>query len=312
MGRPFVSVIVPVYNAEDCVVEALESVRNQTFRDFEAIVVDDVSTDCSAEVVGQFTSDHRFRLIRRETNGGAAAAQNTGILAASGEWIALLGCDDLWMPEKLERQVALIRESPDASLIFSNGIEFDESGDLRPFYRERRKLPEGHVLDRLLDRNCFWASSVMVRRTDLLEVGLFSEDLCVGEDYLVWALILARGGRAAGVWEPLVRYRKSVASLSNRREQAYHDLERVHERLLDAGLDARRRRIVARALARDRSDQHLCAARLAIGSGRLRAASELLRAWLCLPGRVKPLLWIPLLLVPAGVEAVARNLARKW
>ena len=166
MGRPFVSVIVPVYNAEDCVVEALESVRNQTFRDFEAIIVDDASTDRSAELVEQFTSDHRFRLIWRETNGGAAAAQNTGVTAASGEWIALLGCDDLWMPEKLERQVGLIRENPDASLVFSNGVEFDESGDLGPFYRGRRKFPEGRVLDRLLDHNCFWASSVMVRRRE--------------------------------------------------------------------------------------------------------------------------------------------------
>ena len=275
-------------------------------------MVDDASTDRSAELAEQFVSDDRFCLIRREANGGAAAAQNTGVLAASGGWIALLGSDDAWMPDKLEKQIALISENPGAALVFSNGIEFDESGDLGPFYRDRRRFPDGHILDRLLDRNCFWASSVMVRRRDLVDVGLFREDLAVGEDYLAWALILARGGRAAGVWEPLVRYRKRGTSLSNRREQAYRDLERVHRRLLDAGLSERHRAIVESSLARNRSDRRLCAARIAVKSSKAQAARELFRAWLCLPGRVKPLLWTLALLTPWGSRAVGRQLARKW
>lgn len=307
------SVIVPVYNAEHCLVDALGSVWNQTFRDFEAIVVDDASTDRSAEFAERFISrDNRFRLIRRETNGGAAAAQNTGVTAASGEWIALLGCDDVWLPEKLEKQVALIKRNPDASLVFSNGIEFNGSRELGPFYRQRRKFPEGPVLERLLDRNCFWASSVMVRRRDLLEIGLFCEDLAVGEDYLAWILILARGGRAVGVWEPLVRYRKSSTSLSNRRERAYADLEVIHARLLEGTSNPRHRAVLERAIARDRSDQHMCAARAILRTSKLSASGKLVRAWLRLPARVKPLFWIPVLFVPGGASAVEKELARRW
>ncbi|MGB9619627.1 MAG: glycosyltransferase family 2 protein [Armatimonadota bacterium] len=307
------SVIIPVYNAERWLAEALESVRSQTFGDFEAILVDDASTDRSPEIAQDLSAtDQRFRLIRRNVNGGAAAAQNTGVRAASGEWIALLGCDDVWMPEKLEKQVALINANPDASLVFSNGVEFDETGEVGLFYRERRKFPEGNVLERLLARNCFWASSVMVRRRDLLEIGLFCEDVAIGEDYLAWALILARGGRAVGVWEPLVRYRKTKTSLSNRRERAYRDLEIVHEKLLEATRDQRYRAVLARALARDRSDQHMCAARAALKKSRLTACSELLQAWLRLPTRIRPLGWIPLLATPAGAGVVERRLARRW
>ncbi|MCX8053431.1 MAG: glycosyltransferase [Armatimonadetes bacterium] len=318
MSKPFVSVIIPVYNSERYIACTLESLQNQTFEDFEAIVVDDASTDSSVEIAKQFMSDRRFQLIARKTNGGAAAAQNTGVATSSGEWIALLGSDDVWMPDKLARQVGLIDEHPDAALVFSNGIEFDESGDLGMFYHERRKFPEGYVLERLLDHNCFWASSVMVRQKDLIRIGLFSEDLAIGEDYLAWALILARqepyppGGKAVGVWDPLVRYRKSASSLSNRRDQAYHDIELVHRKLLNADLIPRHKAILRKSLARDQSDQKLCAARLVLDYNRMLAAANLFRAWMRLPYRVRLLFWIPMLILPVFNESVKRSLARKW
>ena len=80
----------------------------------------------------------------------------------------------------------------------------------------------------------------MVRRSDLLEVGLFDEDIAVGEDYLAWVRILARGGSAIGAWEPLVRYRKRGGSACTNKVRAYRDIEKVHERFLDARSEARR------------------------------------------------------------------------
>ena len=310
--EPFLSVVMPSYNAESFIEETLHSVKCQTFQDFEVIIVDDASTDLTAELVTPFLSDSRFRLIRRPANGGVAAALNTGIGTASGEWLAFLGADDLWMPEKLEKQVALAREHSDAALIFSNGFEFNEFGDLRPFYSERRKFPEGYTLARLLDRNCYWASSVMVKRQDVLSVGLFDENVSIGEDYFVWAKILARGGKAEGIWEPIVRYRKHGNSLTTDKLSAYRDLEYVHKKLLGLDLNSSCRARLVESLARDRRDQSFVQARSCLDSAVIDAARLIVRGWLSFPRKPRPLLWAALLLVPYGKRIVQQELARHW
>ena len=103
--QPLVSVVMPAWNAEATIVEALRSVAAQTYRDLEIIIVDDGSTDATAALAKEFcASDPRARTVRR-SNGGPAAARNLGIAEARGEWIALIDADDVWHPTKIEKQL---------------------------------------------------------------------------------------------------------------------------------------------------------------------------------------------------------------
>ncbi len=111
---PLVSIIVPIFNGANVVSETLESIRAQTFKDFEVIVVDDGSTDDGPAIVRFREADSRFKLVS-QANAGLPIAHNNAILQARGEWIALLDHDDVWFPQKLERQLALSREDPRAN-----------------------------------------------------------------------------------------------------------------------------------------------------------------------------------------------------
>ncbi|HPP08870.1 MAG TPA: glycosyltransferase family A protein, partial [bacterium] len=113
-----VSVIVPVYNAERFIGETLRSVLCQTYKDIEVIVVDDGSTDHSVEVIKKY-NDPRIMLIRQQ-NRGVSAARNTGIKSSNGKFIALLDHDDLWLAEKIEKQMILFEKNPDVALVYSD------------------------------------------------------------------------------------------------------------------------------------------------------------------------------------------------
>ena len=306
-----ISIIIPAYNAEQYIADALHSLVVQTYPYYEAVIIDDGSTDATAERVRPFLSDSRFSYLQ-QSNQGVSAARNAGIRAASGDWIALLDSDDIWLPDKLEKQLGLAQLHSDASLIFSNGIEFGENLDERPFYAERRKFPEGDVLRRLLDRNCYWASSVMVRRSDTIEAGMFDERLTIGEDYLLWIKILSKGGRAMGVWEPVVRYRKRGGSAMSKKTAVYRDQELIFRELLKSKLSLDYGAVLRRSLARAKSDQLLCSARCAMSSSRIYAAIYMLKAWLCLPSRLKPLIWALELALPGRKAAVMKVLAKRW
>ena len=110
---PEVSVIIPTFNYGRFLEQAIQSVLGQTFQDFELIVVDDGSTDDTREVLARFESDRRVRCLF-QANRGDAAARNTGILNAGGRYVAFLDSDDYWMPEKLERQLGIMRSDPTA------------------------------------------------------------------------------------------------------------------------------------------------------------------------------------------------------
>jgi glycosyltransferase involved in cell wall biosynthesis len=125
-----VSVIIRTYNRAYIVAEAIETALNQTYGDYEVLVVDDGSTDNTAEVVERF-QDPRLRYIRHERNQGVGAACNTGVAHAQGEWIAFLDSDDLWKPEKLERQVACAVRHPEVDAVFSD-IEVIEDASTIP------------------------------------------------------------------------------------------------------------------------------------------------------------------------------------
>lgn len=186
---PLVSVVIIAYNCAEYVSHAIQSVLEQTWSQLEVIVVDDGSTDTTGDVA-QRTSDPRLRYVR-QANKGPNAARNEGIRHARGQLIAFLDCDDWWLPEKLEKQVAKVSDDPEIGLVYSLAIRVDASG------REGDRfdaIVEGRVLDRLLLGNCIAgsASSAMVTRRAIDAVGTFDESLHYAEDWEYWIRIASR------------------------------------------------------------------------------------------------------------------------
>jgi len=207
-----VSVVIPTYNCLALVGRAIRSALEQTYPPWEVIVVDDGSTDGTQEFVrGEFGDRINYHY---QENGGEGAARNTGIRMCSGDWIAFLDADDWWVQEKLELQVAQVRNYPGAGIIacgaFSHGVESEEARELHipmPFTRE--------VLRELLkSRTVFPPGTAMVRRDVFAQVGGFTEGLPLGADREMWSRIVAQY-EATGVHQPLLNVAELPTSMSS-------------------------------------------------------------------------------------------------
>jgi len=213
-AEPAVSVVIPAYNAEGFIAETLDSVLSQTFQDYEVVVVDDGSVDDTRGVVESY-DDARIRYVRQE-NGGASRARNRGIADSSGELVAFLDADDLWLPEKLERQVEVFRENPELGLLSTLHEAFSpETGESDTIgHRKRERLFSGpSVAHNIVAWSGLATPTVMVPRWVLNEVGLFDPQLRNGQDDNLWVRITARYP-ARLVDEVLVRCRMRAGSLS--------------------------------------------------------------------------------------------------
>ncbi len=202
---PKISVIIPAYNRCQMLKQAVDSVLSQDFTDFELIVSDDGSTDHTQEMLRAY--ENRIIFIRQE-NKGVSAARNRGIISASGDLIAFLDSDDLWMPEKLSEQVAFFNSNPDALICQTEEIWIRNSMRVNP-KKKHRKL-SGMIFEASLLLCLVSPSAVMMRRSIFDEVGLFDETLPACEDYDLWLrigcrypifltdtpLIVKRGGHA--------------------------------------------------------------------------------------------------------------------
>ena len=177
---PEVSVIIPSHNRADLVPRAVHSVLNQTFTDLECIVIDDASEDDTQQVVRSIDDD-RLIYLRHETNRHASAARNTGIARAKGEFIAFLDDDDEWLLDKLEKQIALIRSSPDSvGMIYSWMDYFNERGEL---VKEVHPTLRGNVFRYAIDGQPLGGCpTLVVRRSVVEEVQGFDESLPRGND----------------------------------------------------------------------------------------------------------------------------------
>jgi len=233
-----VSVIIPVWNRAALLPETLRSLQAQTRRRFEAIIVDDGSTDDTAAVARRFCeNDARFVLVQ-QPHGGASAARNTAIERARGEWIAFLDSDDVWLPEKLARQLALFREDLRVNFTYTNFYMWDGRRNLFLWHREDRPLPEGDVSRKIVfdvSQACAASmSTAMVRRDLFHTVGLFDPDLALSEDWDLWLRAVEHGLWVRGTREPLVRYRLWQGNASNQRLKMAEANVRVLEKNLHA------------------------------------------------------------------------------
>jgi len=208
---PRVSVIIPVFNRADLIAETLNSVLAQTYRDFEIVVVNDGSTDNTLRVLSNYKA-HNLRVISQR-NQGQAIARNTGIRASKGALIAFLDSDDLWLPEKLDRQLSLFDSQPNLAWCYSDTMLFlcTTNHDLHPFSSQNKPY-EGQIAAHLLLRCFIPTLTVVIQRWVFEEVGFFHK-LAVAEDWDLWLRIAAKHP-VCRVSEVLARHRVHEGSIS--------------------------------------------------------------------------------------------------
>jgi len=185
--KPLVSAIIPTYNRGWIIKEAVDSVMSQDYRDFELIIVDDGSTDNTPEILNSCRGDI---LVFRQENQGVSAARNRGIAEASGRFIAFLDSDDLWLPQKLFRQVEFFNKNPDAQICQTEETWIRKGVRVNP--KKRHKKPWGMIFEPSLALCLVSPSAVMIRRSLFKKVGGFDETLPACEDYDLWLRISCR------------------------------------------------------------------------------------------------------------------------
>lgn len=210
--KDIVSVIIPTYNRAHIIGRTVGSVLNQTYGNFEIIVIDDGSTDQTRDAVMRF-NDRRIRYVQQEYAGLPAICRNRGLRLAGGEYVAFLDSDDLWLPQKLSRQIEFMRNNPQAFLVYSRCF-VQEDGKVVAV--EPRRPKSGYVFEDLyLAYNFIPCLTVMMRNPGSHKDYFFDEhpQLKAAEDYDLW-LTIAMGERIGYIDEPLAIYVKHRGSIS--------------------------------------------------------------------------------------------------
>ena len=220
---PRVSIIMNVRNGASFLREALNSVMTQTFQDWELIVWDDCSTDDSPRIVSEY-QDRRIRYFLSPEDTPLGEARNHAIRQAKGEWLAFLDQDDIWLPRKLQQQMALADSN--TGMIYGRAIQFYPSGKERDYdySHEFQPLPDGDIFAQLFIHGCFIAmSSAVLRRSAVEQVGPVPESIQTVPDYYLYVAV-ARRYPARAVQGPVCRYRMHSDSMSqSRRRQLYEE-----------------------------------------------------------------------------------------
>lgn len=210
-----ISVIMPTYNAERFITDSIKSIINQSYQSWELIVIDDCSTDGTAEIIESF-SDTRIHYYKCEENLGVAQARNFGISKATGEWIAFLDSDDLWAPTKLEKQVSFLEKNETVSFVFTASAFINENGDRLSYILP---APKKVTSKELLKQNVLSCSSILIAKKHLVN-NPFPICKLIHEDYVSWLKILDEIDVAYGINEPLLIYRVSSGSKSGNKLKA--------------------------------------------------------------------------------------------
>jgi glycosyltransferase involved in cell wall biosynthesis len=220
---PLISVIIPVYNRECYLAEAIESVLAQTYSAIQLIVVDDGSTDRSAEVAQKYPLTYQF-----QPNGGISAARNAGIALATGEFLAFLDSDDIWVTDKLANQMAAFKADPTLEAVFGYAEQF-YSPELDESFRQRIRCPAEPIAAHL-------ATAMLIQRAAFLRIGLFDPKLKTGID-ISW-YITAIEHNLNQMMLPDVVYRRRLHETNSGLTERHHANQRMH--LLKAKLDRQR------------------------------------------------------------------------
>ncbi|MFA5242690.1 MAG: glycosyltransferase [Sulfuricella sp.] len=315
-GGMRVSVVIPAYNSARFLRETIESVRQQTAPVHEIIVVDDGSTDETEQVIHSLGEG---LVYIRQANAGVSAARNRGIAQATGEIIAFLDADDLWLPQKVENQVRVFLGNPDVALVATDRTDIDAQGGLLldslfkkqglyEFFSELRGNPVPLALSRLVQVNFIPTSSVMVRKSALAQVGVFDTAIRYGEDLELWARVAAQYPIAC-LPEVLIRYRQHGSNATQATEKLLLDMVQVMKRIRAWGGPALRKE-------KSNADQAVAQALWELGywyftsNAPRRACSPFLESFRENPS-LRTLMYAGFSLLPLGAIGSARRLKLK-
>lgn len=210
MQQPLVSVITPTYNAELFISATIDSVRAQTYSNWELVIVDDASKDTTVDILKKYAAaDDRIKFFVLETNSGAAIARNTAIENASGNYIAFLDADDLWMPEKLSKQITFMQEK-DIQVCFSSYELMDEAGE--SLGKMVKALPKVDF-SKMLKSNYVGNLTGIYNAETLGKV--YMPNIRKRQDWALWLTLIKKVGSAYSIEEPLAKYRLRENSISS-------------------------------------------------------------------------------------------------
>lgn len=226
-----VSIITPVYKCEKYIERTINSVLAQTYPNWEMLLVDDCSPDKSAELICSFARlDSRFRYIKLENNSGAAIARNVGLENARGRFIAYLDADDIWKPDKLEKQISFMKSKPCGFSCTSYEV-IDDAG--KPLNKRIHMLPEADYAG-FLTNNLLQTAGIMVDTEIVDKKYLEMPDIRRRQDAATWLQVLKAGYICYGLDEILAEYRRTECSLSSNKAKAakgmwdlYRDIEHL-------------------------------------------------------------------------------------
>lgn len=227
MNMTEISAIIPCYNDSEYVVDAIESVLNQTKIPDEVIVIDDGSTDELKKIIGDYIANNDINLIEHEENKGLPAARNTGIKAANGRYIALLDADDRWLPKKIEVQTAALQQDASLGMVFSDHYRVTPDDEVI-IVRRADDPPEEEFLEKAFVRGIggILPSAVLIRRECFTRVGYFDEELRLAQELEMWMRIGAEY-RLKRIPKPLVRRRVRDDSLASDKFDKLEYRERI-------------------------------------------------------------------------------------
>lgn len=256
---PLISVLMPVYNGEKFLREAIESILQQTFTDFEFLIINDGSADRSEDIILSY-SDKRIHYIKNDSNLGLIATLNKGVDACIGTYIARMDADDISLPFRFQKQIEFMNTNSDVGVVGSDYVSFSETNE--------RKLTAIHnknaVKATLLFASCLCHPSVMIRRTILVESGLrFSDDKKHAEDFDLWTR-LSKYTHLANVNDVLFRYRDHPMQVSNK----HSDIQLVNSN--------RVRENYLKALGFEFTSEELSTHNLISSNARIRTKEDLL------------------------------------
>jgi glycosyltransferase involved in cell wall biosynthesis len=268
MSPPRVSVLVPAYNRAGYLLEAVNSAVNQTFRDLEVVIVDDGSTDDTPQVV-RGIDDPRVHYLHQE-NRGVSAALNTASRAARGEYLALLGSDDVWLPNLLEELVPVLDTDADLGLVYARARGMDAQGRPLPQILGAPEKFPGEPLKSLLYGDCVCGLAAVFRRTCLERVGGWDQTMIGNEDWDLW-IRMAEHFRFAYRDQILARYRMHPQSLTGGRSEAYRRIILDRIRLIEnyyARADVPAEAMLVKSLARRNVNMDVTIRFLSVGQWR--------------------------------------------
>ena len=225
---PLVSIITPNYNCARFIAQTIESVLAQTYTNWEMLIVDDCSTDGSYEIAQEYAQkDSRIKVLRNEKNSGAAVSRNRAIEASSGEYVAFLDSDDLWLPEKLERQLKFMQEN-NCDFCFTEYEHIDEENKGLHQIANVTK----HLSYRKMMMHC-WPGCLTVMYNQNVTGKIYAEDIKKNNDHALFLRVLKKCNNAMGMKEVLSQYRIRKGSISSKKSaiikyyiQVIHDFEK--------------------------------------------------------------------------------------